>query len=473
MRADAPPAVSAPPGISRLRLRLSAAFTVTFIVALAAVAAGSLGWLMRESTRRLDGRLDALGTAVSRAIAMEKAEFPDSGLAAVVDDVRREWVLGPDAWMVLDRAGVPIAATVDSVNRARVLATQPTAARGMSALDGDRAGDDLRIRPMLVPPQAGLPAYTILTVASTEPIERDAQLLALALAVATPLIAVVALLGGYLLSRWALRPTETLGRAIDALEPAALGTRLPVPMPPDEIGRLAQRFNALLDRLAASQSRNRAFVREAAHQIRTPLTLVRGEADLALRSASSDPGTLRDALGRIERASRQMQRRVDELFLLAEAEAGTTLEHRVPVDIEALVLDGIDLFRARAALRAHPITFGPIARATVLGDQTLLTEALLELLENACRHGSTARPIVVAIHVRNRSVDVVVESCRPPEDRPATPPSTGLGQRIVRWIAEVHDGEFSVEHDHTGRYLAKLTLPVAMIPQSVRAATPT
>lgn len=472
MRADPSPTVPTLSGISRLRLRLSAAFTVTFIVALALVAVGSLGWLMRESTRRLDGRLAALGTALSRAIALEKAEYPDSGLAAVVDDVQREWVVGPDSWIVLDSAGVLIAATTDSTNRGRVLASRPKVTDGVNALDVERDGDDLRVMPVPVPPQGGLPAYTILTVASTEPIERDAELLTLALAVAAPLIALVSLLGGYLLSRWALTPTQTLGRAIDALGPAAIGTRLPVLVPPDEIGQLAQRFNALMDRLAVSQSQNREFVREAAHQIRTPLTLVRGEAELALSATTSEATTLRDALTRIERASRQMQRRVDELFLLAEAEAGTVLEQRAPVDLDALVVDGVDLFRARAAQFGQPIAYGALAPATVMGDQTLLNEALLELLENACRHGRTDSAIAVSVRLRDSWADLVVESQRPPDASRGAPAGTGLGQRIVRWIAEVHDGHFAVEHDASGCYTAVLSLPSSSTSLSRRAGAP-
>lgn len=458
-----PESTPARPGtarFSRLRLRLAAAFTVTFVVALAVVAAGSLGWLMHESTRRLDDRLTALATAVERAIALEKEEYPDSGLAAVVDDVQREWVVGPDSWIVLDSTGMAVSATTDSTNRVRVLTAWRSADADARVLDVPRDGADLRVLSASIPPNRTLPQYTILTVASTEPLERDTELLTLAMAIATPLIVLFSLLGGYLLSRWALRPTETLGDAIDTLGPTAVGGRLPVSEPPDEIGQLAQRFNALLDRLATSQAQNREFVREAAHQIRTPLTLVRGEAELALSASSPQAGALREALGRIERASRQMQRRVDELLLLAEAEAGTRLEQRAPVELDSRVVDGVDLFRARAAQFGQPIAYGVLEPATVMGDQPLLDEALMELLENACRHGRTDTSIVVSVRVRDDVADLVVESHRTAVSSNGLPASTGLGQRIVRWIAEVHDGRFSIEHDETGRYAAVLTLPV-------------
>lgn len=454
------PVQAGPARLSRLRVRLASAFTVTFVIALALVALGSLGWLMHESTRRLDARLTTLAASVARAIALEKEEYPDSSLAAIVDDVQREWVIGPDSWIVLDSSGMPVSATTDPTNRVRVLKAWRSSDDSARVLNLDDGGDDLRVISVSVPPTRDLPEYTILAVASTEPLERDTELLTLAMAIATPLIVLFSLLGGYLLSRWALRPTETLGDAIDRLGPTAVGGRLPVSKPPDEIGQLAQRFNALLDRLAISQAQNREFVREAAHQIRTPLTLVRGEAELALSTSSPQAGALREALARIERASRQMQRRVDELLLLAEAEAGTRLEQRAPVELDSRVVDGVDLFRARAAQFGQPIAYGVLEPATVMGDQPLLDEALMELLENACRHGRTDTSIVVSVRVRDDVADLVVESHRTAVLPNGIPASKGLGQRIVRWIAEVHDGQFSVEHNETGRYAAVLTLPV-------------
>lgn len=447
---------------SRLRLRLAGVFALTFGVALAIVAALSLGWLLRESTRRLDTRLTALTGSVARAIRLEKREYPDSGLRAVVADVQHEWVVGPDSWIALDADGSVLASTADTAHTQRVLTLKPATAQLASPADLIQEDDDLRMVIRHEPAAGGLPAFTLVGLGSTEGIERDTELLLLALAIAMPLIAIVSLASGYLLSRWALRPADSLGRAIDALGPAAPTARLPIVEPADEIDELAWRFNALLDRLAESQQQNRSFVREAAHQIRTPLTLVRGEAEYALASPATDAVALRATLSRIERASSQMQRRVDELLLLAEAEAGARLEQRVPVELDAIVVDGVDLFRARAAQLDRGLAYGPLEPVTVLGDESLLREALLELLENACRHGRAGTPITVSVRRSADWVELMVESRRPPSDASvATAASTGLGQRIVRWIAEVHDGRFSIRHELTGEYTAVLGLPAA------------
>lgn len=445
--------------LSRVRLRLAGVFALTFGVALATVAALSLGWLLRESTQRLDDRLMALTASVARGIRLEKREYPDSGLRAVANDVQREWVVGPDSWLVLAANDSVVASTADSAHLQRVLRRRPTATRLTAPADLIQEDDDLR---MVIRHEAaadGLPAFTLVGLGSTEGIERDTELLLLALAIATPLIALLSLASGYLLSRWALRPADALGRAIDALGPAAPSARLPITEPADEIDELAARFNALLDRLAASQAQNRNFVREAAHQIRTPLTLVRGEAEYALQAATTDAGVLQATLGRIERASRQMQRRVDELLLLAEAEAGARLEQRLPVELDTLVVDGVDLFRARAAQLDRSLAYGTLEPASVLGDEALLREALLELLENACRHGRAGTPITVSVRRSAGWVELRVDSRRPSTENNPSLRSTGLGQRIVTWIAEAHDGRFMIRHEVTEDYAAVLTLP--------------
>jgi signal transduction histidine kinase len=403
-------------------------------------------------------------------------DLPDSSVGFVMHEARREWVGGPDSWLILDADGALLESTADSGDTRRVLAAWAQAPRGTTRLDLPGDGRDLRVVRRTIAASRGLPSHTILAVGSTEAIKRDTELLGIALAVATPLIALASLAAGYVLARWALRPADVLGRAIDALGPASPGARLPVSDPADEIGLLAARFNALLDRLAESQAQNRDFVREAAHQIRTPLTLVRGEAEHALAATVPDVDGLKAALGRVERASRQMQHRVDELLLLAEAEAGAVLERRVPVELDGLALEGVDLFRARAAQLERPLAYGTLEPTVVLGDETLLREALLELLENACRHGPVGTPITVFVRRTLDGVDLVVESSRGPIETtlPEGPrDGSGIGQRIVQWIAQVHDGRFTVVHDASERYAAVLSLPVApAVSTNVHGRTP-
>jgi signal transduction histidine kinase len=447
--------------LSRIRLRLAGAFAVAFALSLTVVAAGALGWLWRESTARLDRRITALSGQIEGAIRREHEETPDSSFVFVLNELRHGWEWGTEGWLVLDTAGYPLVSSASPATTARVLsAWRASTVLGPPFFEANRDGDDLRATARQVRASGRVPGYLVVTFASTEGIERDTELLGWALALVAPLICVLSMVAGYLMATRALAPVHALGQAIDALGPGSLAARLPSASPPDEISELATRFNALLDRLSLAQSQNRRFVREAAHQIRTPLTLVRGEAEHALTTASGDSASLASAMGRIRSASEQMQRRVDELFLLAEAEAGVVIDCREEVDIDGLAMDVVDLFRGRAQQLDRPLAFGVMDAAVVRGNSGLLREALLELLENAGRHAAPSSGIGIAVEAGGDAVRVSVTSELGAAPRvPVADASSRLGQRIVRWIAEGHGGRFDVHHGADNRYRAVMTLP--------------
>ncbi len=451
--------------LSRLRLRLAGAFAVTFALALAVVATASLGWLWRESTQRLDRRLALVAANVQEAVRREGNETPDSSFAMVLEEVHRDWVAGPEQWVILSTDGQVLTGTAPDAVVARVLASQrEVGATSPLTFDVTRDGDDLRALQRRVPAAGPWPAYHVIALASTEGIERDSERLALTLALIAPLILVASLAGGYVMARRALRPVDALGQAIDALGPARVGGRLPVSASADELDRLAARFNALLDRLDAAQAQNRTFVREAAHQIRTPLTLVRGEAEHALAASSPEASVLTAALVRIRTASTQMDRRVGELFLFAEAEAGGRFECTERVDLDGLVVETVDLFRSRARELGRSLAFGDMDSAFVRGHGPLLREAVLELLENAARHGEAGSCITVRVAVEATAVIVTIQSVLASAvdaavDRPPVS-GTRLGHRIVQWIAEGHGGRFDATTSGDAVwYRASLILP--------------
>ncbi len=451
------------PSLSRLRLRLAGAFAITFAVALVLVSTALLGWLWLESTGRMENRLENLMRGVEVAVGREGAETPDSSFAYVLEEVRRDWVMGPDGWIVLDANSAVLTSHADSSITAAVAEAARTHNDG--SLEVPWRGQDLVVRSRLVPAHAPWPAYRVLGVANTEGIERDIENLALTLAVAAPLILLASLAGGYVMARRALQPIESLGASIDALDPHRGLTRVAVSEPIDELGHLATRFNALLDRLDAAFSQNRQFVREAAHQIRTPLTLVRGEAEHALAAPNDRDAESLAVLRRIRTASEQMDRRVHDLFLLAEAEAGAVIDRREQVELDGLAIEAVDLFRQRASQLGRTLAFGQIDPVAVRGNAGLLREALLELLENGCRYSAEGSAVCVSVAMdSDAGVGVLVvesEVATPSDVR--MPAREQLGQRIVRWIAEGHGGRFtagtSTHAESISRYRATMVLP--------------
>ncbi len=343
---------------SRLRVRLAAGFALAFGVGLALLAAVALGYLRRESHRRLDAQLHTVAEGVADAMLRELQETPDSTMAYAAHEVQLEWPTPADRWVIARSGGVALSATDSTARTARMIAAA-RAARGrrFTLADGGRELDAVSVTGPTGPVDGHDWRFEVVAWRSTEGIEQDARLLASSLAVAAPLLILFSLGAGSLLAARALRPARELGDAVAALSPEALSQRLPTGGSDDEIGALAREFNRLLDRLESAQERNQRFVREAAHQIRTPLTLVLGEADVERRRDAVDPERTRAAIQRIQTAATVMRHRVDELMLLAEAQAGSK-----PRLEEVVELDGLGArvhgphARPRRVDRAHART---------------------------------------------------------------------------------------------------------------------
>ncbi len=434
--------------LSRLRLRLAAGFAFAFLVALAILATVALGYIWNESTRRLDRHLDASADAVATSMGRVLRESADSSLPHAANEVVREWPLNGDLFAIVDERGALVAGVgprevIDRMLRAWTAAPSPR-------FGVDKPGDDYRASGLraTLPRLQGPPLkFGVLAFNSIEGIDSDTHLLAAALAIAAPLIVLLSLAAGYALARRALRPVDELGSAIARIAPTDLSQRLPVGEARDEVAALAVEFNTLLQKLDDAQRRNRGFIREAAHQIRTPLTLVLGEAGHELAASGTTPDRMRATLSRIRTAAEQMRRRVDELFLLAEAQAGEKVRLEDDVELDGLVLECTDLMRERASALGRSLAIGRAEHVVVRGSAPLLQEAVVELIENACRHGSAEVPVTVSSLIAPGGASIEVTSggdafvVKPAAE---TGGPSGLGLPIVEWIARAHGGELQV-----------------------------
>lgn len=431
--------------LSRLRIRLAAGFAFTFVAALGLLAAGSLGYLWRESTRRLEARIDRVAEGVAAGMGRELRELPDSGLVLAAAEVVKEWPANGDAFVIVDSSGHQIGVAADTLAAPHVLQAWSKARNPRFELQVN--GADFRasaVRAAVTIDAKYHFAFGVVSFASTEGIETDTELLASALAIAAPLIILLSLAGGYGLARRALKPVDELRTAIADIAPSDLSRRLPQSMVRDEIGALAAEFNALLTRLDDAQRRNRGFIREAAHQIRTPLTLVLGEAGHELAATDRTLEQSQAALTRIRTAAERMRRRVDELFLLAEARSGEAVRLDDDVELDGVVLECTDLMRGRAAAAGRALAIGRAEHVVVRGNAGLIQEALLELLENGCRHGTADAPVTVEAFAEGNTAIIEVSSAGPAFTLPAVGTEQraegGLGLPIVQWIASVHSG---------------------------------
>jgi heavy metal sensor kinase len=273
-----------------------------------------------------------------------------------------------------------------------------------------------------------------------------------------------------------LRPVSAITRKASQITGSNPSERLPITGSGDELDELAKVLNDMLDRLEGSLRQIEQFSSDAAHQLRTPLTRIRGELDLVLRGEVTDPvkGQLERVQGEVERLSRLCGRLLLLSRLDRKAEHQKLLDERV--DVGAVVGELLEQVGPMAHERGVEIRYGPRSSVSVRGSRPLLVEALLNLLDNAIRFTPRGGKVEVSIeqddgHVRLSVADTGVGI--PPEERErifqrfyriprasADPPDgTGLGLAIVRGIAQAHGGRVELEPRPSGGSVFTIVLP--------------
>ena len=223
------------------------------------------------------------------------------------------------------------------------------------------------------------------------------------------LLAAVALLGvgSWVLAGQALRPLRRMVQEVDGITATDLGQRLTQAAgTADEIGRLAQRFNRLLDRLESAFAGQRTFVRDASHELRTPLTALIGELEVALLQAERPPAEYRRVLQRTLDSARQLNELTNGLLQIARASDDPS-----QVPMTAVRLDELLLLAHEQLLRRHPtsrvdLDFGEaddVGSFVVRGNETLLLAAVLNILDNACKFSKATGGTVTATLARTRT----------------------------------------------------------------------
>ncbi|MDH4178047.1 MAG: ATP-binding protein [Thermoleophilia bacterium] len=291
------------------------------------------------------------------------------------------------------------------------------------------------------------------------------------LVVAGPIALVLATLAGYVLAGLSLGPVESMRRRASEISAETPGERLPVPETGDEVESLGQTLNEMLARLEAAIDRERDFVADAGHELRTPLALLRAELELALRHATA-PEELREAIRvSVEEVDRLTQL-AEDLLLIARVD-----RERLPLQVELLepaeLLGSVARrFEWRAQEAGRPLSTRDSSGLRVEGDRLRLEQALGNLVDNALRHGdgavhlsATAAGGAVELHVTDQGSGFPAEFLPRVFERFARPDQarsrggSGLGLSIVRVIAEAHGGSAHVVNLDDGGADAWVVLP--------------
>ena len=306
---------------------------------------------------------------------------------------------------------------------------------------------------------------------SLDAVKADVETFGRGISIFVPVLVALLALSTWLVVGRALRPVEAIRSRVAQIGAGELDRRVPDPGTGDEVGRLAATMNRMLDRLQRSSQRQRRFVSDASHELRSPLASLRTQLEVALAhpERAEWPAV---AAGVLEEGGR-MERLVDDLLSLARADEGAALVHTEEVDLGEMIAAEAERVEGLA------VDTSAVAPVVVRGDAQSLRRAVRNLLDNARRHAASR--IVLRVTLEGDEVLAVVEDdgsgipeaereqvferfARLEESRDRDAGGTGLGLAVVREIVQAHGGTVVAEAGEEGGARLVVRLPTRSRP---------
>jgi two-component system OmpR family sensor kinase len=328
-------------------------------------------------------------------------------------------------------------------------------------------------------------AYTLLVLRSLHDQDDLLERASYALLIAVPLALLLASIGGYFLALKSLAPVVRMSASAAHIGAANLHERLPVENERDELGRLALVINGLLARLDASFEQQRRFMADASHELRTPVAIMRSEAEVALSQQERSNQELRESISIFKDETKRLTGIVEDLFMLARADAGQyklTLKECYLDEIAGEVTRAV---RTLVAERGLTLQLDAGEEMPFRGDENLLRRLLLNLVYNAIKYTPSGGAVTVLCkreaqhylitvsdtgrgipaetqpHIFERFYRADSARSRAEDEGAGLTSGAGLGLSIARWVAEAHDGTLELLNSSPAGSVFQLILPAS------------
>lgn len=430
--------------------------------------------------RHVDAELLALAQAEVCWVERETGLFLKSGCPKDDDSDDKNLNEGIRSVMVLSHDGEPVWTGAAVLPRPRLVQTLfERVLRGevvYDTIETDRTGGDTPVRRISIPVRHGGEVRYVLQAEAPLRMVQDSLQMVLWLLGAIGLLGVGAVwLGSDWLAREALTPVGTLSHAAEHITGPPLEAKVTLVAPYAEFNRLANAFNAMLARLEKVFEGQRRFVADAAHELKTPLTAMRGNLEVALRQARSAEEyreSMLTLLGEVER----LIALAHSLLILAQLSGARAAMDVKPLSLEPILRDVVNDLDVLAKDRAIKLTLAVRPVPMVLGEAGRLKQVLINLLDNALRHTPTGGEIAVTLAATESMAKITVKDTGPgiaPEHLPHLfepffradgarargTGGTGLGLAIVKEIIEAHGGRVEVQSEVGNGALFTVSLP--------------
>ncbi len=294
------------------------------------------------------------------------------------------------------------------------------------------------------------------------------------------LVLLACALGSYWLAARAFAPIQRLAATARAIKAGDLRSRVTVPTARDEVQYLALTLNEMIDSLDQAFSRQRRFVADASHELRTPVAVIRNKTDVALLGASTQQDYVTVLQG-INAEAERLGNLISDLLALARGDEGRTQFERESVRLDLLAGAVAANGEPLAAERAITLEVQAPRPVTILGDEARLIQVVMNLLENAVHYTHPGGRVTVVVEARKNQARLAVRDTGigiepehlphiferfyrvDPARRHRGGSSSGLGLSIVEWVVRAHGGAVAVESQLGQGSCFTVTLPLASL----------
>jgi two-component system, OmpR family, sensor kinase len=476
--------------LDSLRVRLTLWYTVVLALVLVSLAVLTYFLYWHNISRRTNSDITQLAEAFVTTFNAELADEtgPDA-VRSAAHEAMLEHRFRSTYFVLLDASGTVIQSSLHlpKTGHSRDSLTDDLLSSGsfrsfvasdtaeLHTIQSGKDGFRVLARPLSV---LGQP-YMLVVLQSLHPQKEMMEDIRYTFLWAIPIALLLASLGGYFLARKSLAPIAAMASQARGMGAANLHRRLSIANERDELGQLAQTFNQLLERLEASFEQQRRFMADASHELRTPVAILRGEAEVTLSQPERSPGEYRETLSILSEESRRLAHIIEDLFTLARADAG-----QYPLTLRDAYLDELAseaLVRARSLALAKNIMLTSAIEPDlpIHADEALLGRMLLNLLDNAIKYSPPRSTVALAcrrdgdhylVSVSDNGPGIPTELqprifqrfLRADKARSRSDGETGgagLGLSIARWIAEAHHGQLELTRSNTSGSTFTATLP--------------
>ena len=450
-----------------LRARLTLWYTLALLIVLCLFGANVLWQQRRIGIRRVDRELEALTDTLAN-VARDEFNENDDPVTAATEAIATVTAPGR-ALAIFDARGRVLGARWSGL----VLGGPPP--RGDAEPSVRTAGTGTGAWRVHARPRAfGASTLVLLVASPVSDVLREQREVQEAMLVGIPIVLLLAGGGGLWLASIGLRPITDMARRAARIPLTGLED-LGQTQRTDELGQLAAAFNGLVARLRAALQTQRQFMADASHELRTPVSVVRATADVMLSRDHRDEAEYREAVAIVGGQARRLGRLVEDMLVLARADAGGYPLRPVDLYLDEVVADCRRAVDVLATERGVTIRSAGSPDIPFRGDEDLLRRLVLNVLQNAVQHTPSGGSVAVDIRREAEAVRIRVT-----DEGPGIPPDdqrrifdrfvqldaarrgqgTGLGLPIARWIAEAHRGTLVLERSGPDGTTFCVSLPV-------------